>query len=99
MRSGRRPAGRLSPVRLERDAQVELPALVGLQQFEELIPGDEATIDNDALGVDAAADALERHLDRRAVLDQEALRESLPDLSAQPGQCLVPLASAKALKT
>lgn len=49
------------PVRFERNAQVELPTFVRLQQLQELVLGEQLSVDDDTLGVDAAPDALEGH--------------------------------------
>ena len=80
--AGDQPGRGVSPVGLKRNAQVELPALVGPQQVQELVPGHKSTINDNTLRVESAADAFERHLDRRPVLDEEPLAESLANLAA-----------------
>ena len=79
--AGDQPGRGVSPVGLKRNAQIELPSFVRPQEFQELTPSHESSIDDDAFGVDATADAFERHLDRRTVLDEKALAESLANFA------------------
>ena len=58
-----------------------LPSFVEPQEFQELIPSHEPSIDDDAFGVDATADTFERHFDRRTALNEKALAESLANFA------------------
>ena len=69
------------PIRLEWDSKIELPSRVGAQEFQEFVPAHKSTINDNTLRVESAADAFERHLDRRTVLNEKALAESLANFA------------------